>query len=65
MILSFFALILAAVIAFVALPLLFAYSGWSFVVVGAGFLFAAWFLLCYVGHAQAYLREHMKNRGRR
>ena len=65
MILSFFALILAAAIAFVLLPLMFAYSGWSFVVVGAGFLLAAWILLCYVGHAQAFLRDHIKNRGRR
>ena len=62
MIISFLALILAACVAFVLLPLMFAYSGWSLVVVAAGFLVAAWLLLCYVGHAQAILRDHFKNR---
>jgi len=62
MIISFLALILAAGVAFVFLPLMFAYTGWSLVLVGGCFLVAAWLLLCYVGHAQALLREHMKNR---
>jgi hypothetical protein len=65
MILSFLALILAAAVAFVLLPFLFAYSGWSFVLVAAGLLIAAWFLLCYVGHVQAFLLDYIRKRRQR
>jgi hypothetical protein len=62
MILSFLSLVLAAIVGFVLLPLLFVYSGWSLFLVIAGFIVTAWLLLCYVGHAQALLFEHIRKR---
>jgi hypothetical protein len=62
MILSFISLVAAAILVFALLPLLFIYSGWSFFFLGATFFVASWFLLCYVGHAQAFLLDYIRKR---
>jgi hypothetical protein len=62
MILSFLSLVLAMIVGFVLLPLLFVYSDWSLFLVIAGFIIGSWLLLCYVGHAQAFLFDHIRKR---
>lgn len=60
MIISFLALILAAVLTFVFLPLVAIYSGFPLFLLVAGYFIAAWVLLCWVGHAQSILIDHVK-----
>ncbi len=57
MILSFVMLVLAALVGLVLLPLIAVLTGFPFFLLAAGYLIAAWVLLCWVGHAQNVLGD--------
>ena len=61
MILSFALLVLAAITGLILLPLIAILTGFPFFLLAAGYLIAAWALLCWVGHAQGVVGAAFKN----